>query len=205
MLRKAEPIIKARLDGDMIWAAVTLAVNAALRPGEFLGDTAGRDRWIKPSWIHFFSDASCEVPFDPQAGAPPRAMTVRLAGGAKRDQAGSAPPLRLAWPPAVLAMHEWLQARGRHESNIFTFRQGRALTKTALFPILEDALRQTHDGPCHVRGKSFRQGFASGALEKGIDTPRILAHGRWKQAATMARYASDRALAIRAAQAAGSL
>lgn len=200
MLKRAKPHLRVGPDGPMLWAAATMAWNAALRPGEFLGDTAGRDRWIKPSWIQFHADVTATAPIALSSPQPPLSYTLRLRD-TKTDQNGTNKPVILAWRPAVRAMWSWLRTRGAEESNIFRTAAGKNLTRGSFIPLIQRAM-DAAGVDIKMIGKSFRRGLAARCVSADVAPELVMAQGRWKQFATVRRYAGRQAIAEGAAVAA---
>ena len=83
----------------------------------------------------------------------------------------------------VAAMLDFLRARGTEAGALFTFRDGRVLTRARFVELVRAALRKAGVEHEKYSGHSFRIGAATTAAAKGIEDCIIKILGRWESLA----------------------
>ena len=80
----------------------------------------------------------------------------------------------------VTAMVNYLARRGSRDGTLFTYKDGRFLTRESLEVQIHDALSTSGLNMSKYSGDSFRSGAATTALEAGISDVAIQMLGQWR-------------------------
>ena len=83
----------------------------------------------------------------------------------------------------VAAILDFLQARGTTPGFLFTFENGRRLTRKRFVDLVREAMGKTGIPQDKYCGHSFRIGAATTAASKGIEDSIIQTLGRWESLA----------------------
>ncbi len=158
-------------DGCMLWAAAALCFFAFLRAGEMTvpSDTAFDDR------AHLsFQDVAAD------SLKNPRTLKVRI-------KASKTDPFRVGVDVYVgrtdntlAAVLTYMAGRGPGPGPLFTFRDGKPLTRARFVTQVRQALAAAGVDPKNHSGHSFRSGAATTAAKQGINDATIKMLGRWK-------------------------
>ena len=179
-LQAAWENLSCRADAVMLWAAGTLCFFAFLRTGEAVvpSDTGFDTRY------HL---AYGDIRFD--TTHQPSWMTVHIKRS-KCDQFCHGVTLSVGATGTticlVAAMLGYLVQRGNAPGPLFTFADGRPLTRNRFVAALRSALRECGIDPSLYAGHSFRIGAATAAAAWGLQESLIKTLGRWDSAAYMA-------------------
>jgi hypothetical protein len=166
-----------RRDMAMLWAAATMCFFGFLRLGEV----------VVPSDTGFDSSRHLtytDVKVDSQAA--PRYLEVRIKVS-KTDPFRKGVSVFLGWTGGelcpVAAVLDYMVRRGPGDGPLFSFSDGRPLTRERFVTALRKALDQAGLNAAVYAGHSFRIGAATTAARKGIQDSLIKTLGRWESAA----------------------
>lgn len=161
-------------DGCMLWAAAALCFFAFLRSGEITvpSDTAFDDK------AHLsFRDVTTDSLKNPTT------LKVRI-------KASKTDPFRVGVDVfvgrtdnvlcPVAAVLTYMAVRGPEPGPLFTFKDGKPLTRARFVTQVRQALAAAGVNPKNHSGHSFRSGAATTAARQGISDATIKMLGRWK-------------------------
>ena len=164
-------------DVIMLWAACCLAFFGFLRAGEM---TVPSDTAYDPSMHLNFSDVAVDDPSSPavikvtikQSKTDPFRKGVDLFVG--KTNTDLCP---------VKALLKYLVVRGTQEGPLFSFQDGRLLTRQRFVEEVCKALQQAGIDQSRYCGHSFRIGAATTAAARGMEDSVIKTLGRWRSLA----------------------
>ena len=162
-------------NGTMLWAASTLCFFGFFRSGEI---TVGGSEASFDSGVHLtFNDVTVDSLENPQM------LKVRL-------KASKTDPFRVGIDIyvgrtkndlcPVAAVLAYMALRGQGPGPLFTFKDGKPLTRARLVAEVKQALATAGVDCSHYSGHSFRSGAATTAARQGIGDATIKMLGRWK-------------------------
>jgi len=161
----------------MLWAATCLCFFGFLRSGEIACPT---ETVFDPQSHLAFADVAVDNRFTPSA------IRVRIKAS-KTDPFRQGVLLHIGVAPGVLcpvtAVLVYMVARGSDPGPLFTWRDGRFLTRDRFVASVRAALTSAGYKAADYAGHSFRIGAATTASERGIQDSLIQTLGRWKSSA----------------------
>ena len=180
ILRQIKAIWEAKgHDPDlvMLWAAACLGFFAFLRAGEM---TVPSDTGFDPGVHLSYGDIAVDNP------RTPTVMRVTIKQS-KTDPFRRGIDLFLGKTSTdlcpVAAMLNYLVVRRPQEGPLFTFQDGRFLTRQRLVTALRGALQAAGLDQSKYCGHSFRSGAATTAASRGMEDAVIKTLGRWRSLA----------------------
>lgn len=174
LLKKVWLTAEPSYDSVMLWAACSLCFFGFFRSGKLTSpsevhsdpdehltftDIAVNDR-DNPTILQVHLKALKTDPF--RSGVD---IFVRKTGNDRRP---------------VTAMVNYLARRGSRDGTLFTYKDGRFLTRESLEVQIHDALSTSGLNMSKYSGDSFRSGAATTALEAGISDVAIQMLGQWR-------------------------
>ena len=176
-LRRVWERYPSRYDAVMLWAASTLCFFAFLRMGEAVSPS---DSSFDPRYHLAYGD----VRFN--STTEPGWMEVHIKRS-KCDQYCSGVTLTVGATGTqicpIAAMVGYLMQRGDKPGPLFTFEDGRALTRDRFVTAIRAALRACGIDHTLYAGHSFRVGAATTAAARGLQDSLIKTLGRWESSA----------------------
>ena len=166
----------ADFDAAMLWAACCTAFFGFLRAGEF----------TCPSLRAFTSTMLSASDVSVDSYEQPSVVTVHLRQS-KTDPFGTGVYVHLGRTGQeicpVSALLSYMVRRGQQPGPLFTFQDGRPLSRQRLINSVNQALSQYGVDTSGITGHSFRIGAATAAARAGLEDSRIQTLGRWRSAA----------------------
>ena len=164
-------------DHVMLWAATCTCFFGFLRAGEL---TVPADKAYDPGEHLNFADISIDNPQSPTV------MRVRIKAS-KTDPFRRGVDIFMGRTHTKLcpieAMLAYLAVRGSKEGFLFTYKDGRLLSKERFVSGVREALRKAGINQKQYAGHSFRIGAATTASQRGISESTIKMLGRWESSA----------------------
>ena len=164
-------------DHMMLWAASCLGFFGFLRSGELSAPDVGD---FDPEQHLTVKDVAVNNRENPEA------ISVRIKQS-KTDPFRLGVTIHVGKTGSklcpVAAVLSYLVVRGMGEGPLFRFRDGRALTRSALVSQLRKALSSAGFDPSKYAGHSFRIGAATTAAACGVPVDIIKTLGRWRSQA----------------------
>ncbi len=164
-------------DRFMLWAAFCLGFFGFLRSGEF---TIPNEKAFDPE-AHLCPD---DIAVDSHSAPTQMRVNIKMS---KTDPFRHGVQLFIGVTSddicPVTAMLAYLAYRGNAPGFLFTFANGRPLTRQRLVKELRSALVLAGVDCRHFSGHSFRIGAATSAAARGIQDATIKILGRWESAA----------------------
>ncbi len=163
-----------RSDAAMLWAASCICFFGFLRMGEAVVPS---DAEYDPSVHLNFQDVRLNSTTNPQW------LEVRIKAS-KTDPFRCGVSLYLGktgkWLCPVAAILAYMVIRGNKSGPMFTFHNGRYLTRARFVEALRSALREAGVDARRYAGHSFRIGAATTAAQCGLQDSLIQTLGRWR-------------------------
>lgn len=164
-------------DKILLWAAACTCFFGFMRAGEI---TVPSEKAYDPSGHLSFNDVAIDNPNSPQL------LKVHLKAS-KTDPFRKGVDIFLGRTRGdlcpVAAMLAFLVCRGNHTGFLFTFRDGRLLTKSRFISEVRKALTKARVDCKKYSGHSFRIGAATTAHQAGLSDATIKMLGRWESSA----------------------
>ena len=164
-------------NAKMLWAVGCLCIFGFLRSGEIVCPT---ETTFDPQVHLAFADVAVDC------RSAPTAIQVRIKAS-KTDPFRQGVTIHIGVAPGplcpVTAVLSYMVARGSSPGPLFSFEDGRHLTRERFATAVRSALSSAGYTAGDYAGHSFRIGAATTASERGIQDSLIQTLGRWKSSA----------------------